>query len=32
MLDMDISDPRGYSREQTRTRLESFIEVLAQKR
>ena len=31
MLDMDISDPRGYSPEQTRTRLEGFIELLAQR-
>ena len=31
MLDMDISDPRGYSREQTRSRLEGFIEVLGQR-
>ena len=28
MLDMDIGDPRGYSAEQTRTRLEGFVEVL----
>lgn len=28
MLDMDISDPRGYMPEQTRTRLESFVEVM----
>jgi benzoyl-CoA reductase/2-hydroxyglutaryl-CoA dehydratase subunit BcrC/BadD/HgdB len=27
-LDMDIADPRGYSPEQTKTRLESFIELL----
>ncbi|UCD57351.1 MAG: 2-hydroxyacyl-CoA dehydratase [Candidatus Hydrogenedentota bacterium] len=32
MLDMDIGDPRGYSPEQTKTRLEGFIEVLAQRR
>jgi benzoyl-CoA reductase/2-hydroxyglutaryl-CoA dehydratase subunit BcrC/BadD/HgdB len=31
MLDMDISDPRGYSREQMRVRLEAFVEVLAQR-
>ncbi len=31
MLDMDISDPRGYSREQMKVRLEGFIEVLAQR-
>jgi benzoyl-CoA reductase/2-hydroxyglutaryl-CoA dehydratase subunit BcrC/BadD/HgdB len=31
MLDMDISDPRGYSPEQTKTRLEGFIEVLDQR-
>lgn len=31
-LDVDISDPRGYSPEQTRTRLESFIEVLNQRK
>jgi len=31
MLDMDISDPRGYSPEQTKTRLEGFIEVLSQR-
>ena len=30
-LDMDISDPRGYSPEQTRTRLEAFIEILDQR-
>jgi benzoyl-CoA reductase/2-hydroxyglutaryl-CoA dehydratase subunit BcrC/BadD/HgdB len=30
MLDIDISDPRGYSPEQTRTRLESFVELLDQ--
>jgi len=29
LLDMDISDPRGYSPEQIRTRLEGFIELLA---
>lgn len=28
MLDMDISDPRGYSPEQTKTRLGAFIETL----
>jgi len=28
LLDMDISDPRGYSPEQVKTRLEGFIEVL----
>jgi benzoyl-CoA reductase/2-hydroxyglutaryl-CoA dehydratase subunit BcrC/BadD/HgdB len=32
MLDMDISDPRGYSPEQTRTRLEGFIELLGDKK
>ncbi len=32
MLDMDISDPRGYSEEQAKTRLEGFIEVLNQER
>ncbi len=31
MLDMDISDPRGYSPEQTKMRLEAFIELLAQR-
>ena len=31
MLDMDISDPRGYSPQQTRTRLEGFVELLAQR-
>ena len=30
-LDMDISDPRGYSPEATRARLEEFIEVLDQR-
>jgi benzoyl-CoA reductase/2-hydroxyglutaryl-CoA dehydratase subunit BcrC/BadD/HgdB len=30
-LNMDISDPRGYSPEQTRTRVESFIEMLDQR-
>ena len=30
MLDMDISDRRGYSTEQMKVRLEGFIEVLAQ--
>jgi benzoyl-CoA reductase/2-hydroxyglutaryl-CoA dehydratase subunit BcrC/BadD/HgdB len=30
-LDMDISDPRGYSPEQTRTRVEEFIEILDQR-
>jgi benzoyl-CoA reductase/2-hydroxyglutaryl-CoA dehydratase subunit BcrC/BadD/HgdB len=30
-LNMDISDPRGYSPEQTRTRVESFIEMLEQR-
>jgi benzoyl-CoA reductase/2-hydroxyglutaryl-CoA dehydratase subunit BcrC/BadD/HgdB len=30
MLDMDISDPRGYSKEQMRVRVEGFIELLAQ--
>ena len=28
MLDMDISDPRGYQPEQLKTRLEGFIEVM----
>jgi benzoyl-CoA reductase/2-hydroxyglutaryl-CoA dehydratase subunit BcrC/BadD/HgdB len=28
MLDLDISDPRGYQPEQVRTRLEGFIEVM----
>lgn len=28
MLDMDIGDPRAYSPEQTRTRIEGFLEVL----
>ncbi|MBI4830433.1 MAG: 2-hydroxyacyl-CoA dehydratase, partial [Candidatus Lindowbacteria bacterium] len=32
MLDMDISDPRGYSEEQTKTRLEGFIELLNHRR
>jgi len=31
MLDMDISDPRGYSREQMRVRLEGFVEMLDQR-
>jgi len=31
LLDMDISDPRGYSPEQVKTRLEGFIEVLNRK-
>jgi benzoyl-CoA reductase/2-hydroxyglutaryl-CoA dehydratase subunit BcrC/BadD/HgdB len=30
MLDLDISDPRGYSPEQIKTRLESFIEIIEQ--
>lgn len=30
-LDMDISDPRGYSPEGTRARLEEFIEILDQR-
>ncbi|MHC4934268.1 MAG: 2-hydroxyacyl-CoA dehydratase subunit D [Planctomycetota bacterium] len=30
-LDMDISDPRGFSPEQTRSRLEEFIEILDQR-
>ena len=29
LLDQDIGDPRGYSPEQTRTRLEGFIELMA---
>ena len=29
-LDMDIGDPRGYSPEQTRTRVEEFVEILDQ--
>jgi Benzoyl-CoA reductase/2-hydroxyglutaryl-CoA dehydratase subunit, BcrC/BadD/HgdB len=28
MLDMDIGDPRGYSPQQVRTRLEGFIELM----
>jgi benzoyl-CoA reductase/2-hydroxyglutaryl-CoA dehydratase subunit BcrC/BadD/HgdB len=32
LLDMDISDPRGYQPEQIRTRLESFIEVMGNRR
>jgi len=28
-VEMDIGDPRGYSPEQTRTRLEGFVEVLS---
>lgn len=32
LLDMDISDPRGYSPEQIKTRLEGFIEVLEQRK
>ncbi len=32
MLDVDISDPRNYSPEQTKTRLEGFIEVMEQRR
>jgi len=28
VLDMDIADPRGWAEEQTRTRLEGFIELL----
>ncbi|HVN71371.1 MAG TPA: 2-hydroxyacyl-CoA dehydratase family protein [Desulfomonilia bacterium] len=31
MLDMDISDPRGFQPEQIRTRLEGFIEVMDNK-
>ena len=31
-LDMDISDPRGYSPEQIRTRVEEFVEILDQRR
>ncbi len=31
LLDMDISDPRGYSPEQIRTRLEGFVELLDQR-
>jgi benzoyl-CoA reductase/2-hydroxyglutaryl-CoA dehydratase subunit BcrC/BadD/HgdB len=31
-LDMDIGDPRGHSPEQTRTRLEEFIEILDQRK
>jgi benzoyl-CoA reductase/2-hydroxyglutaryl-CoA dehydratase subunit BcrC/BadD/HgdB len=30
-LDMDISDPRGYSAEGTRARLEEFVEILDQR-
>jgi benzoyl-CoA reductase/2-hydroxyglutaryl-CoA dehydratase subunit BcrC/BadD/HgdB len=29
---MDIANPRGYAEEQTRTRLEGFIELLDGKR
>jgi benzoyl-CoA reductase/2-hydroxyglutaryl-CoA dehydratase subunit BcrC/BadD/HgdB len=32
VLDMDIGDPRYYSRGQTRTRLEAFIEMLEQRK
>ena len=32
LLDMDISDPRGYSPEQIKVRVESFIELLDQKK
>jgi benzoyl-CoA reductase/2-hydroxyglutaryl-CoA dehydratase subunit BcrC/BadD/HgdB len=32
VLDMDIADPRAYGEEQTRTRLEGFIELLDDKR
>lgn len=31
-LDMDIADPRNYSRGQTRTRLDAFIEMLEERR
>ena len=31
MLDIDISDPRGYSEEQIKTRVEGFVEVLSGK-
>jgi benzoyl-CoA reductase/2-hydroxyglutaryl-CoA dehydratase subunit BcrC/BadD/HgdB len=31
MLDIDISDPRGHSEEQMKTRLEGFIELMAQR-
>ena len=31
-LDMDIGDPRGYSPEQTRARLEEFVEILDQRK
>ncbi len=31
LLDMDISDPRGYSPEQIRTRVEGFIELMDQR-
>jgi benzoyl-CoA reductase/2-hydroxyglutaryl-CoA dehydratase subunit BcrC/BadD/HgdB len=31
LLDMDISDPRGHSREQMKVRLEGFIELLNQR-
>lgn len=31
LLDMDISDPRGYSLEQIRVRVEGFVELLDQK-
>jgi benzoyl-CoA reductase/2-hydroxyglutaryl-CoA dehydratase subunit BcrC/BadD/HgdB len=30
-LDMDIGDPRGYSPEQTRSRVEEFVEILDQR-
>jgi benzoyl-CoA reductase/2-hydroxyglutaryl-CoA dehydratase subunit BcrC/BadD/HgdB len=32
LLDMDICDPRGYSKEQTKTRLEGFIELMSQRK
>lgn len=32
LLDIDISDPRGYSAEQVKTRLEGFIEILNERK
>jgi benzoyl-CoA reductase/2-hydroxyglutaryl-CoA dehydratase subunit BcrC/BadD/HgdB len=31
LLDMDISDPRGHSKEQMKVRVEGFVELMAQK-
>ncbi len=31
LLDMDISDPRGYSKEQMKVRVEGFVELMAQR-